>query len=69
MTQDAFGWLQNWFALQANGEWHEENGITIESASNPGWRVAIDLAGSPLADAVLEVFETNRGAWDCSLQD
>lgn len=40
-------WLQNWYAAQTNGDWEHEFGVQIETLDNPGWYLAIDLAGTP----------------------
>lgn len=42
-ASDAFGWLQNWYAAQCDGEWEDEFGITIETVDGAGWRVEIDV--------------------------
>ena len=40
--------LQRWYASQCDGEWEHAYGVTIESLDNPGWRLTIDLTGTPL---------------------
>jgi hypothetical protein len=40
--------LQDWYALQCNGEWEHSSGINIQSCDNPGWWVKIGLTGTPL---------------------
>lgn len=41
--------LEAWYDAQCNGEWEHFYGITIASLDNPGWKVEIDLAGTPFA--------------------
>jgi immunity protein 53 of polymorphic toxin system len=36
-------WLQQWFAMQCDGEWEHSKGILIDTLDNPGWRVRIDI--------------------------
>lgn len=36
-------WIQDWYQQQCDGDWEHENGIVIETVSNPGWHVTIDL--------------------------
>jgi hypothetical protein len=40
--------IQKWFALQCDGDWEHDFGISIETLDNPGWRVDINLDGTPL---------------------
>lgn len=40
--------LQDWYASQCDGDWEHRFGVRIETLDNPGWRVKIDLAGTPL---------------------
>jgi hypothetical protein len=45
---DDLAWLTRWYAARCDGEWEHRYGVTIESLDNPGWRVRIDLRGTPL---------------------
>jgi hypothetical protein len=47
---DTLARLQAWYAARCDGDWEHQNGIRIGTLDNPGWQVAIDLAGTPLAD-------------------
>lgn len=38
----------NWFSEESNGDWEHENQIKIETTSNPGWSIAIDLRNTSL---------------------
>ena len=40
--------LQTWYASQCDGDWEHQHGVSIGTLDNPGWRVTIDLAGTPL---------------------
>lgn len=44
------GALQAWYLAQCDGDWERRHGIRIGTLDTPGWRVTIDLAGTPLAD-------------------
>ena len=46
--------IQAWYLAQCDGEWEHGSGVTIESLDNPGWRIAIDLRGTALADVPFE---------------
>lgn len=39
--------LMDWYFGQCDGEWEHRYGITIETLDNPGWRMRIDLTGTP----------------------
>jgi hypothetical protein len=51
--------LQNWYATQCDGDWEHQDGIEIITLDNPGWRVAISLRDTRLADVVFEPIEEN----------
>lgn len=36
-------WLENWYAVQCDGDWEHYFGIKIKTLDNPGWDVTIDL--------------------------
>lgn len=38
--------LQQWYALQCDGNWEHQFGVSIESLDNPGWLVKIDITGT-----------------------
>lgn len=48
---NSFQAIQEWYVAQCNGEWEQQQGITIESLDNPGWRITIDLRGTALEQA------------------
>ena len=47
-------WLQTWYLAQCNGEWEHQFGVSVETLDNPGWKVKIDLTGTPLQDLPME---------------
>lgn len=57
-------WLQAWYVEQCNGDWEHSYGITITTLDNPGWSVAIDLAGTCLAEAGFPRREVHRSEDD-----
>jgi hypothetical protein len=47
LAVDDLEWLQQWYAVQCNGDWEQDRGVTIDSLDNPGWWLKVDLAGTP----------------------
>lgn len=47
-------WISNWFSSECNGDWEHENQIKIETVSNPGWYITIDLTGTSLEELYIE---------------
>jgi len=43
--------LQQWYASQCDGRWEHRYGVRIDTLDNPGWKLAVDLAETPLAKA------------------
>lgn len=56
--------LQDWYVANCDGEWEHRYGVTIESLDNPGWRVTIDLTGTPLEDRDFDGVEIKRTEHD-----
>lgn len=56
---DELSELQAWFAAQCRGGWEHEDGIEINTLDNPGWRVVIQLDGTPLECASFSDIEEN----------
>jgi hypothetical protein len=44
---DELSWLMNWYVAQCDGDWEHRFGLEIGTLDNPGWSLAIDLAGTP----------------------
>ena len=61
---DAIEFLQSWYRAQTNGEWEHARGVTIESLDNPGWRVTIDLVGTPLQAAAMTPVRREKSPQD-----
>lgn len=53
-TERPLEFVQRWYLEQCDGEWEHEFGVTIGNIDNPGWSIAIDLAGTPLEGRLLE---------------
>lgn len=47
-------WISGWFYSECDGDWEHENQIKIETVSNPGWYIVIDLANTALEDMFIE---------------
>ncbi|MEJ2120283.1 MAG: immunity 53 family protein [Alphaproteobacteria bacterium] len=72
MAEDLLTRLQDWYVAQCDGAWEHQYGVTIESLDNPGWRVTIDLTGTPLERRDFDGVEIKRSEhdWlDCHVQD
>ncbi len=54
--------LQAWYSNQCNGSWESLYGITLETTDIPGWRIAIDLDETLVADKDMpEIIEGQEG--------
>ena len=42
--------FQRWYLGQCDGDWEHQYGIKIQTIDNPGWRISIDLAETPLSE-------------------
>ena len=63
--------LQAWYSAQADGLWEHSYGVQIESLDNPGWKVTIDLAESPLSNkhfAPMEQAQSERAWTHCKVE-
>ena len=72
MAKDPLVRLQDWYLANCDGEWEHKYGVTIESLDNPGWRVTIDLTGTPLDGRDfedVEIVRNDRDWLDCHVQD
>lgn len=64
--------LQDWYAMQCNGEWEHDYGVRIDTLDNPGWRIEVDLTGTQLADTPFKCTanETSEHDWyDCTVEN
>jgi hypothetical protein len=64
MQTDILEWIQNWYTSQCDGEWEHEYGVTINTVSNPGWYITIDLAFTKLENVELDVGTIENGESD-----
>jgi hypothetical protein len=64
MTTDILTWLQCWYHAQTDGNWEHQCGISIATIDNPGWRVVIELHGTPLANKSFARIETETSESD-----
>ncbi len=61
---DTLEQLQEWFADHCDGDWEHGNGVKIDSLDNPGWSLAISLAGTPLEGKTIEKVRHERSEAD-----
>jgi len=45
---DDVTWLMSWYLSQCDGDWEHGYGIRIDTLDNPGWRLRVNLEGTPL---------------------
>ena len=57
---DTLRWLQHWYESQCDEDWEHSFRISITTLDNPGWRVAIDLTGTPLEERPFNKIEWHR---------
>lgn len=46
--------IKKWFKFQCNGDWEHEYGVQIQTISNPGWSVQIDLSDTVLDGFIID---------------
>lgn len=51
LVETDVSFLEAWFTAQSNGDWEHDTGIRIETLDNPGWRLRVNLVGTPLHGA------------------
>ena len=64
--------VQMWFASNCDGEWEHDFGIKIETMSDPGWLVVIDLEETNLEGKEFEPVkeESSEDSWiDCRVEE
>jgi Immunity protein 53 len=57
---DVLAQLQRWYSEQCDGEWEHSFGVVIDTLDNPGWRVRVDVDGTPIKDRRHERIEAHR---------
>jgi Immunity protein 53 len=63
--------VQNWFASNCDGEWEHDFGIKIETMSDPGWLVVVDLDDTNLEGREFTPVaeQTSESSWiDCRVE-
>jgi hypothetical protein len=46
--------IQRWYRNQCDGDWEHASGVTIGTLDNPGWSLAVDLAGTDMESIFFE---------------
>jgi hypothetical protein len=57
-------WIERWFKRHCDGEWEHENRFRIESISNPGWSITVDLSETSLESYVFDSGFVSNGEGD-----
>src|SRR5262249_20752432 len=55
--------IQNWYKINCNGDWEHQNGISIETIDNPGWKIKINLLETSLENLKFEL-SVDNGRFD-----
>lgn len=69
---DLLARLQQWYSRHCDASWEHQYGICIETLDNPGWRLEVDLAGTPLLLVAFTDLSVERTTTDwvrCRVQD
>ena len=64
--------IQKWFTSNCDGEWEEDYGVKIETMSDPGWLVVIDLEETNLEGEEFEPIEleSSEDCWmNCRVEE
>ena len=56
--------VQSWYLSQCDSVWEQQHGVKVETLDNPGWQVAIDLAGTRWAGRPFEPQQTDASEHD-----
>lgn len=62
---DILTWITNWFTSNCDGDWEHDHQIQIYTLDNPGWKVIIDLSGTPVESLNIEpsLIENSAADW------
>jgi len=60
MDMTSLAELQDWYLAQCDGDWEHTYGVQVETLDNLGWRLKVDLHGTPLAGAPFEEVKDNN---------
>lgn len=61
---DVLQWLQGWYHQQCDGDWEHQNGISVQTLDNPGWRVTINLEDTTLEERSFTTVEWENNVAD-----
>jgi hypothetical protein len=65
--------LVRWYAAHCDGDWEHQQGISIDTLDNPGWRLKVDLTDTELESVTFQVVEHNLDDnvswWRCWRED
>lgn len=61
---DPLTWLQGWYAVQCDGDWEHEYGVSIETLDNPGWFLKLDLNETAMDGLTFPKHEVHRSKND-----
>ena len=62
--EDIIKWLEQWYSSQCDGDWEHENGLKIETVSNPGWYISIDLNYTAMTSMNIDIGTVEKGEND-----
>ena len=51
--------IQKWYLSQCNDDWEHQNGVSIDTLDNPGWRLEINLNETDLENVIFN--EVSKG--------
>jgi len=61
---DSLTLLQAWYAIQCDGAWEHEYGVSIETIDNPGWFLKLDLRETGVDGSTFAKREVHRSKND-----
>ena len=61
---DVLARIERWYAGHCDGSWEHQYGLRVETIDNPGWRIEIDLIGTPLLQRTLDELMVDRSEAD-----
>ncbi|MBO0930655.1 immunity 53 family protein [Fibrella aquatilis] len=62
--QSTLQWISDWFKVNCDGDWEHENQIMIQTISNPGWLLTVDLSDTTLENIEREeTFDNSETDW------
>ena len=58
-VEDDLDWLMGWYLAQCDENWEHRFGLSISTLDNPGWSLAVDLAGTAMEGRPLASISDN----------